>query len=320
MKIHRSQALPPEILLGNCPEIDQIRRALSMIGKSNQNVMVVGEPGTEKAQIARAICEHSQVAERCQIESEASKLNAAFDFEISAQIQRAEPDVESLSAIQGVLIIENVDQLTADAQKKLLVLARRGYFTLLGQKKPIATDFRIICTTSTKINNDAMQSGLDSELFLALSELTLKLPSLRDRRQDIPVLFEHYLKNVCEELVRPVPPINFEIFNQMLKYDWPGNVKDLENVVRSLVLSSPGGELLPQALPFFNDRQQFGKLELQSLGAAVAQLEKELIERALRKFAGNQSRAAQVLSISEPNLRFKMKKLGIRKQDFIYGT
>jgi len=150
--------------------------------------------------------------------------------------------------------------------------------------------------------------------------LTIRVPSLKDRRQDIPVLFEHYLKQICQDLGRPVPPINFEIFNQMLKYEWPGNVKELENVVRSLVLASPETELLPQALPFFNDQQQFSRLELQSLGIAVAKLEKELIERALRKFAGNQSRAAQVLNISEPNLRFKMKKLGIRKQDFVYGN
>ncbi len=317
MKSIKNQVTSDEMLIGSSPEIDQIRRSLAMIGRNQQHVLIVGDAGTEKMVIARLLAAQSPAGQECLIETDASKLNAAFDFEITSQIQQQIKDVASLNSIKGVMVIENVDQLTPDAQKKLTVFAKRGYFNLT---TPVQMNFRLISTTSAKIHTDARQQNIDSELFLSLSELTIKMPSLKDRRQDIPLLFEHYLKEVCQNLGRPVPPINFEIFNQMLKYDWPGNVKELENVVRSLVLSSPETELLPQALPFFNDQQQFSRLELQSLGIAVARLEKELIERALRKFAGNQSRAAQVLSISEPNLRFKMKKLGIRKQDFVYGN
>jgi DNA-binding NtrC family response regulator len=317
MKNIKNQVTSDEVLIGSSPEIDQIRRSLAMIGKNQQHVLIVGDAGTEKMVIARILASQSAASQECLIETDASKLNAAFDFEISSQIQHQIKEAGSVNSVRGVMIVENVDQLTPEAQKKLTVFAKRGYFTLTN---PMQMNFRLISTTSTKIHTDARQQNIDSELFLSLSELTIKMPSLKDRRQDIPLLFEHCLKEVCQNLGRPVPPINFEIFNQMLKYDWPGNVKELENVVRSLVLSSPETELLPQALPFFNDQQQFSRLELQSLGIAVARLEKELIERALRKFAGNQSRAAQVLSISEPNLRFKMKKLGIRKQDFVYGN
>jgi DNA-binding NtrC family response regulator len=317
MKSNRSQVFADEILIGSSPEVDQIRKSLTMIGRSKQHVLVVGEAGTEKMAIAHMVFAVSALSGECLVETDAAKLNAAFDYEISSQIQQQVKDVNSLRTLKGTMIVENIDQLSVESQKKMTVFAKRGYFTL---GNPVQMDFRLICTTSTIMHADAKQPSLDSELFLSLSELTIKVPSLKERRQDIPVLFEHYLKDICQNLARPVPPINFEIFHQMLKYEWPGNVKELENVVRSLVLSSPESELLPQALPFFSDQQQFNRLELQSLGIAVARLEKELIERALRKFAGNQSRAAQVLNVSEPNLRFKMKKLGIHKQDFVYGN
>ena len=317
MKSGRNQTVQDERLIGNSPEMDQIRKSLTALAKSQQHLLIVGDSGTEKLTIARMVFEMSPLAGGCLIETDAAKLNAAFDHEVTTQIRQQVKEGASLNALKGLMIVENVDQLNADSQKKLMAFAKRGYWTL---DHPVQMNFRLSSTTSTRIHTDTRQQAISAELFLSLSELTIRVPGLKDRRQDIPVLFEHYLKQICQDLGRPVPPINFEIFNQMLKYEWPGNVKELENVVRSLVLASPETELLPQALPFFNDQQQFSRLELQSLGIAVAKLEKELIERALRKFAGNQSRAAQVLNISEPNLRFKMKKLGIRKQDFVYGN
>jgi DNA-binding NtrC family response regulator len=218
----------------------------------------------------------------------------------------------------GTIVIQNIENLEKKVQQNVLNLAKKGY--MIENGPAYETDFRIIATAAHRIHEQVKQEKFDSELFLSLSELMIKIPSLRDRKQDIPVLFEYFLKKICNDIGRPVPPINFEIFNQMLKHNWAGNIKELENVIRSLVLMSPEGELSPEVLPFFNTQQQFSKIELQSLGMAVANVEKELIEKALRKFAGNQSRAAKILGISEPNMRFKMKKLGIRKEDFILGT
>ncbi len=302
-----------EAIPGSSPEINQLRKSVQAVIGRDQHVLIVGEPGTEKMQIAQAIANLDDPGKAFIVSSNANRLNAAFEQEIRSTIVKQNP-----AQLAGFLIIEDVDQLSASAQTRVLNFANPGYFAAQPDGPMLETHFRILSTCSQNWLVEGKET-FDSELFLSLSGLVIKIPPLRERRQDIPVLMEKMLGQICGELERSVPSINFEVFNQMLKYDWPGNVKELLNVVRTLIVSSPENELTPEALPFYNQKQQFNKLELQSLGLAVAQLEKELIERALRKFAGNQSRAAQILSISEANLRFKMKKLGIRKHDFVTG-
>ncbi|MBN1541802.1 sigma-54-dependent Fis family transcriptional regulator [candidate division KSB1 bacterium] len=306
-------------LVGNSPEINQIRKSLPHIGRSDQHVIILGNPGTEKLLVAKIIFEQSSYRDGLLIITDATRLNAAYEYEIGRHLPEKTEPAESISTLSGTIVLQNLEHLTAEAQIKLLNIAKRGYLTLpiQGTETTIETDFRILSTASPAIQDSIKSGRFESELFLSLSALMVKLPALVERKQDIPLLFEYYLERFCAELERPLPAVNFEIFNQMLKHPWQGNLKELENTVRSLVLSSPADELLPEALPFYNAHQQFSKLELQSLGTAIAQVEKELIEKALRRFAGNQSRAAQILGISEPNMRFKMKKLGIRKDDFL---
>ena len=304
-------------LLGHSPEINQIRKSLPNIGKSEQHVTVIGEPGTEKLLLAKLLFENSRRTDAPVILTEAARLNAAYEKELWNQI--SEQHIQEKKLV-GTLILQDLEHLSPESQTKIYQLARKGYLTRTSSDTAVETDLRIISCTTPAIRQHTEKTQFASELFLSLSELTVKLPALTERKQDIPLLFDFFLNKICLDLNLPIPPVNFEIFNQMMKHHWQGNIKELENVVRSLVLSSPEGELLPEVLPFFNVKQNFNRLELESLGLAVAKVEKELIEKALRKFAGNQSRAAKILGISEPNMRFKMKKFGIKKEDFILGT
>ncbi len=309
---------PDTKLIGSSPQITQIRKSLPTIGRSRQNVLVTGGIGTEKTLIARMIESISNQESDCCFSFEASRLNAAFDYEMAEQIAGQTARGNAAGVMRGIMIVENVDHLTSDAQKQLTRIAQKAWRSTDERAQSVHLDLRLICTTFAEKNNDAPHWGLDIELFLLLSELIITVPSLKERRQDLPALIDVALNRVCQELNKPVPPVSYEIFSEMMKYEWPGNTKELENVIRSLVLSSPENELLLQALPFAVQREPLYRLELQNLGHAVAELERELIKRALSKFAGNQSRAALSLSISEPNLRFKMKKLGIHKNEFTY--
>lgn len=316
MKTKRLPSVLKDAIIGNSPEMGRIRKTIEAMSHHSQHVLIVGEPGTEKTRIARLLIDLNEQSDTV-IHSDASRLNSAFNQEVWLQLQRQPEKLPGSHKLSGAFLVEDVEQLTSDSQRKLAIFAKRGFFPRSNNDEPVETDFRLITTCTSNWLSDEKKAGFDSELFLALSELIIKVPSLRERRQDIPLVFESILKNVCEELGRPIPAINFEVFNQMLKYDWPGNVKELTNVVRTVVVASPESELIPQALPFYNQKHQFTRIELQSLGLAVAQLEKELIEHALIKFAGNQSRAAQALNISEANLRFKMKRSGVYKKDYI---
>jgi DNA-binding NtrC family response regulator len=320
MNRHFKNSMFQKELIGHAPEIEQIRKSIPSLAKSDQHVAILGDPGTEKLVAAIMLYEKSNRKDDPLILSDATRLNTAYDVELWQLFKEQDPKIIKKESIKGTLVLQNLDHLNAETQNKILNIARKGYFESKEQAKVFQTDLRIIATTSPKILDAVNQGIFDSELYFSISELMIKFPRLIDRKQDIPLLFDYFLQQICKDLNRPVPAINFEIFNQMLKHNWAGNIKELENVVRSLVLSSPEDELLPEMLPFYNQKKQFNKIELQSLGLAVSQVEKELIEKALRRFAGNQSRAAKILGISEPNMRFKMKKLGINKEDYILGT
>lgn len=310
--------LVQEDLIGHSPAIYQIRRSIPILAKGDQPVLITGEPGTEKLLIARLIIDSSNRKKAPVLITDAAKLNKTFDQEIQSLIQQSDQPREG--SLQGTLIVQNLEYLDRESQARLMSFAQGGYLQLPHQSEPMAADFRIISTATGKLQEYTKEGLFNSELFLTLSAMTVKLPALRERKQDIVAFFEFYLEFFCRKMGRTVPPMPFEIFHQILKYTWPGNVKEMENAVRSVVVSSPEGVLLMEALPFVDEAEKFQRVELQSLNRAVAQLEKEMIERALRRFAGNQSRAAQVLHLSEPNLRFKMKKLGIRKEEFIMGS
>jgi DNA-binding NtrC family response regulator len=310
--------LVQEDLIGHSPSVYQIRRSIPILAKGDQPVLITGEPGTEKLLLARLIIESSGRKKAPVLITDAAKLNKTFDQEVQTMLQQQDISLEE--GLQGTLIVQNLEYLDREAQARLMSFAQGGYLQLQHLPDPVATDFRIITTATGKLQEYAKDGMFNSELYLTLSAMTVKLPSVRERKQDIVAFFEFYLDYFCRKMGRTVPPMPFEIFHQILKYSWPGNVKEIENAVRSVVVSSPEGQLLIETLPFVDEAEKFQRVELQNLNRAVAQLEKEMIERALRRFAGNQSRAAQVLHLSEPNLRFKMKKLGIRKEEFIMGS
>ena len=305
-----------EDLIGHSPAIYQIRRSIPILAKGDQPVLIIGEPGTEKLLIAKLIIDNSVRKKAPVFITDAAKLNKTFDQEIQSLLQQQEHS--SADGLRGTLIVQNLEYLDRESQARLMSFAQ-GYSRSTARRTHCRR-FRIISTATSKLQEYAKEGIFSSELYLTLSAMTVKLPALRERRQDIVAFFEFYLNYFCRKIGRSVPPMPFEIFHQILKYSWPGNVKEMENAVRSVVVSSPEGMLLIEALPFVDEADKFQRVELQSLNRAVAQLEKEMIERALRRFAGNQSRAAQVLHLSEPNLRFKMKKLGIRKEEFIMGN
>ena len=295
--------------------MNHLRSYLPSIAKSDENVTVYGEAGTEKLLATKILFESSHRKEKPLLFSNANNLNNHYEEEVIEKFMalRKKPDAPLL----GTLVIENLEYLNEESQEKLLILAHKENLEL--EKENIATDIRIITTAHPNLINDLKNSKFNSDLFLALTSVSLKIPPLRDRRQDIPLLFEHYLKRQCDELNKPIPTVDFEVFNHLMKHEWQGNVKELENIIRTMLLTSPEGELITASLPFEVENEHFSRVQIQDLHSAVNQLEKELIQKALRKFAGNQSKAAKVLELSEPNLRYKMKKLKINKKDYAFG-
>jgi DNA-binding NtrC family response regulator len=301
-------------LIGNSPEMVQLRKHLPIIADGDDNVIIYGETGTEKMASANVIFSESGRTEQPLITTDASRLNADFESEL-APLKSGSNGQQ----LRGTVIIEDLHNLDKNAQAKLLPLAKRSIIKD-DAGSAAASNIRIIATALPEIQEKMQKGVFNSELFLLISAFSVKIPSLRDRKQDIPFLFEHFLKEFAAETGKELPPVNFEVFNQMLKHNWLGNTKELENTVRNMVLqSTPTTELNIDALPFVDEKEPFSRVQIQDINIAVSNLEKELINKTLRKFAGNQSNAARILGISETNLRYKMKKLGIRRRDFTFG-
>ena len=315
-----NNTLIPDELIGNSSEIARIRHSIASVARTDNHVTIMGEAGTEKLAAARQIFKNSPRSEQPLFAVKASRLNLGFEQEIwsvfSKQGERQDAEADS---VEGTLILEDMENLNGESQTGMMALAQREPIRHFTAGNPVPTDLRIIATAMPIMQNNLTEGGYDMNLYLTLTSVIIKIPPLRDRKQDIPLLFDYFLKRMCEEVGREVPAVNFEVFSQLLKHDWRGNLQELENTVRTLVLSGDGNELEPDGLPFSVEKGHFSKLELQDIGSAVARLEKELISKALAKFAGNQSRAAQELCMSETNLRYKMKKLGITKKEFSFG-
>ena len=310
MKNHEDLGEKVELteFIGCSKSILNLRKLITSVAKGDDHVTIYGEVGTEKILTAITIFEKQKQYKKL-FYAQSNQMNVSIDEFVS---QTFFPDGNySKKTLAGILLIEAVEELSTDIQQYLLSILQSKKISNPKIQKDIPINLRVISTAMPKLIQYLQEGNFDSNLFFELTSVSIKIPSLRERKQDIPLLLEYFLKKFCHDMVKEIPPCEFEILDAILKYDWPGNVLEFQNIVRSMIVTSPQGELDLSALPLPIKKDHFSEIGLQDLKVATASLEKELIQKALRRFAGNQSKAAKVLCISEPNLRYKMKKLKI---------
>lgn len=308
-----------EEIVGSSPEAKRLRRAVKRLSKIDSNVLIVGETGTGKEFLARQIYLTSNRRNRSFIEINCAAIGKTIerrdiygeDTEKDQAMMRTIGLLEK--ANRGILFLDNISELDSSFQYELLQIIRDKKFRRLGGKENINLDIRIIAACDHDMSADVESGRFRKDLFFLLNTLTIQIPPLRERKQDIPELFVHFLKKFCAENNKDLPPVSSEIFESVLEYEWRGNVRELENTLYNLVMMSPEGELSPEFLPFKIKRHPLDFLEPKNLKGIVSEVETYLIRKALQKFGGNQVKAARLLGIPEATLRFKMKKYAIPK-------
>jgi DNA-binding NtrC family response regulator len=308
------------MIIGQSPEMVAIKHMIRQIPKTGEPILIVGEAGAGKEHVARQIHHLSDRKNRPFV-----ILNCTAVGDTLTDADLYGESVESANSVQrkiglieqahkGMLYLDRVDELNATFQLKLVNLIRGKKIRRPGDNSIQSVDIRIIAGTE---NPDLGSNRLlRSDLFALLSKFTLNLPSLRERKQDIPTLFSHFLEHFCREYKRPLPMVPAELFESLMEYDWRGNVQELKNAVRNLVVMSPEGSLSLEYLPFEIKKHPFEFLEDRDLPQAISEVEKYLIHKALQRFAGNQTKAAKALKISEAALRYKMKKYRLSRETF----
>jgi transcriptional regulator with PAS, ATPase and Fis domain len=276
--------------------------------------VIRGESGTGKELIARAI--HAQsprrffpiVAVNCGAIPETLLESELFGHEkgafTGAQYRR-KGKIEL--AHGGTLFLDEIGDIPAKMQVDLLRVLESHRFTRLGGTQEIESDFRLICATNRDLEELVREGTFREDLYYRIHVFAIDVPPLRERREDIPELVEHFVHKFGRAMGKPPKQLTADADQLLRSYDWPGNVRELENAIERAMVVGQGNRIRPEDLPLHVEREAARPKE-RSLEA----LERDHIERVLREESGNVSQAARVLGIDRGTLYNKMKKYGIR--------
>ena len=312
-------------IIGKSPVMQEIYELIIKAAASNVGVIVYGESGTGKELVAEAIHEMSDRKEKPFVPVNAGAvpetlLESEFFGYKKGAFTGANADKRGLlqQADKGTLFLDELGEISPNLQAKLLRAIEGGGFTPVGGLEAETSDFRIIAATNQDLKQQMKKGLMRKDFFYRIHIIPIHLPPLRERKEDIPLLIEHFMQNHPPS--KNLPTITLRVMAALTSYDWPGNVRELQNTLyRYVTLGevdflgeqtiAPGGEISN-----FGENPRHGKM---ALDQAVADSEKATILSALKNYDGNKTKTASALGISRTTLFNKMKKYGIR---IIIGT
>ncbi len=312
----------PNIISGS-PKMEEVMGLVARVAPSQATVLIRGESGTGKELIANAIHYASPRSDKPFIKVNCSAIpetlleselfgheRGAFTGAVQKRVGRFE------EAEGGTIFLDEIGDLPPSTQVKLLRILQEREFQRLGSNLTLKADVRVIAATHRNLE-EAMGKGLFREdLYYRLNVITIHLPPLRERREDLPLLIDHFLKKYSERNRKMIRDISKEARTLLMRHSYPGNVRELENLIERAVVLCRGEVITTQDLPFhLQEGTSEGQREMsqraKTLPESLEEIERELILRALHQHQGVQTRAAESLGISERVLRYKMKKYRI---------
>lgn len=304
---------------GQLPEIVRESRAMARVdeliervGPSDANVLITGEHGTGKELVARRVHAASQRADAPLVTVNVGGLSdEAFEVELFGQSRGGEAPVDRLGCFEmadgGTLLLDDVSTLPASQQAKLLRVLQTGELQRTGSPKTRRIDVRVLCSTNVDLHAEVSEGRFREDLLYRLNTVEVLVPSLRERRDDVPVLARTFLREQVERYNSPAEDFSPEALNALLEHPWPGNVRELEHAVERAVLMAEADEVSVADLGLRQRDTGLPVLETMTLNAA----EKVLIQKALRRCDGNVTQAAGVLGVSRSALYRRLQRHGI---------
>src|SRR5256714_3294304 len=308
-------------IIGASKQMQMIYETIESVAKSDANVLIVGESGTGKELIANAIHYNSLRAKKPFVKVNCAALpKELIESELFGHTKGAftgaHADKEGLvqHAAGGSILLDEIAEMPVELQPKLLRVLQDRSYRKIGSEKTYSVDFRLICSTN-RLPADAIREGLlRDDLFYRISTITIHVPPLRERSEDIQLLTEHFLKMYAQKYDRGITGVSQAAYQRLFAHSWPGNVRELQNVIERAVLLAKGNKIEPFDLPFDNGTLPEGA------GAAawdvppnmtLEDIEKLVIERTLQRTGGNKQAAANLLGIYRPRLYSKIRKYNI---------
>ncbi len=299
----------------------EILDLLKLVAPAEATVLILGETGTGKELVAQALHRNSPRAERpfvvvnCAALPETLLESELFGHERGAFTgATTRKEGRFVLAHLGTLFLDEVGELSLATQAKILRVLQVREFEPLGSVRSLKVDVRIIAATNRDLNAMVREGQFREDLFYRLNVFPLLLPPLRERLEDLPPLAQHFLQKYSEKNRRPVQTLAPEVLQAFGKYAWPGNIRELENVMERGVILCTGDTLtlqeLPPALRQVRTRPAPGETELE-----LPELERQLIGRTLELVSGHRQQAAEILGISMEELNLKIRSYHLEDEE-----
>lgn len=319
-------------IVGNSEAMHRIYSLVQRVAQTPTNVLVTGESGTGKEMVARAIHEGGPLKDKpfvtinCGAIQETLMESEMFGHK-KGSFTGAIVDKEGLfeRADTGSIFLDEVGELPMSIQVKLLRAIQERVIRRVGATEEIKVTVRIIAATNRDLEKMVKEGTFRQDLYYRLNVIKIEMPPLRERADDIPLLAQHFLNKYNSKLTKTVTGISAEAMEALKKYDYPGNVRELENIIERTVALESGSMVLPESLPPFVNTKAGRKLassneievgpEGVELDKIIGQIEKELIIKAIHQANGVKKKAAKLLAITFRSMRYRVEKYGLGSVD-----
>lgn len=318
----RGQGVTTDQIIFRSSAMNEVVNLSGRVADSNATVLIQGESGTGKELLARLIHTLSPRSERPMIVVNCAALaenlleselfgheKGAFTGALRRRVGRFE------EADRGTLFLDEIGELSQSVQVKLLRFLQQREFQRVGGNQTIRSDVRIISATNRNLEERVKRGTFREDLFYRLNVVTITVPPLRERKEDLSPLIDHFLRRFAVENGKELQGIRPEALDLLLKYDYPGNVRELENILERAVVITRGSVISSRDLPFSGEDLHTDErvvLARGTLKESLEALERQLIEKAMEETSNHQTNAANLLGISERMLRYKLKKYGLK--------
>ena len=318
----REKGVTAEQIVYRSPKMEALINMAGRVAPSRATILIQGESGTGKELLARLIHQLSPRSGRVMLAVNCGALHEnlleseLFGHEKGAFTGASARRIGRFEEADGSsLFLDEIGELSAAVQVKLLRFLQEREFQRLGGNQTLRADVRIISATNRDLDARVKAGAFREDLYYRLKVVTIDLPPLRERKEDIPPLIDHFLRKYAKENGKVIKGISSEARDLLIKYDYPGNVRELENILERAVVIGRDEIISVEDLPFLEDSltaAEEGKKAEGLLRGTMEEMERKMIVEAMEKAGDHQTKAAEILGISERMLRYKLKKYGLK--------
>ncbi len=307
-----------DLIIGQSRPMKAIFETILKVANTDSTVLISGESGTGKELVARAVHTNSDRKENEFLAIDCSSLvETLLESELFGHVKGSFTGAGQTKhgffelANHGTFFFDEVGNLSLNIQAKLLRIIQEREFMKVGDHKKIKLDIRIISASNQSLKESVKTGDFREDLYYRLSVVPIRLPPLRKRKEDIPLLITHFLDKFCKKIKKPVPEISREALEILIEYSWPGNVRELEHTIERILILEDTDVICARDLPSFISQRQ-GEFQMFSEEPfSLAELEKKYIRFVLRRTKGKKTKTAEILGINRKTLGLKIKKYGI---------